>query len=213
MGLSIIQTTLWFIESNLFIGFVTFAAGLIAFGVYKTQKSDSKKDAALILLSEIRNAEKSISQIKNTGELSEAVFVMPESSWSKFQHFFVSDLDVDELVLINDFYNFSILIQKELNMLNNQLDLAQEEKIKLTQSKLLELAEKHAGNKSEYEKQKNIILNKGYWLENAWFSPNAPKQKILRYANSVRFVTTSTCGKKLKQISNSSTRLRFYQGR
>ncbi len=86
----------------------TFLSVLTVIGVYYWQLKKEKKDSALVLLMEIRNAERAISDIKNTKTISETTSVMPVSSWQRFQHLFVADFDLDELSLINDFYNLCI---------------------------------------------------------------------------------------------------------
>lgn len=182
----------------------TFLSVLAVIGVYYWQLKKEKRDAARILLMEIRNAEKSITDIKNIKGVAETTFVMPVNSWFKFQHHFVADLDSDELVLVNDFYNLCALIQKEVDILKSLLPISNEAKIKLTQEKLLELAEKYSSDKKEYEKHKKAILTDCFFLEKEWYVPSLPEYRILQHIPNIRYITTSSCGEKMKRIAKIS---------
>ena len=97
-----------FLNSNLFIAFVTFGAALVAYFLYRKRIKDDKKDAANILLLEIQNAERQIKvareqMIKNNVLVDDA-YVMPTMSWGQYKYLFVRDFDRDEWDTVNSFY-------------------------------------------------------------------------------------------------------------
>ena len=186
------------------ISFVSIFGTLISVGVavllYNVKVKRDKKNAAIILLMEIRNAEKSISVIRESGTVTETTFVMPASSWNKFQHYFVSDFDSDELDLLSHFYNLCIVIQKEVDRMKDQLPTSNQEKIKITQQKLLDLAEKYAGDEEKYLQARKAILYDRFFLENEWFKPKLPEDRVIQHLISINSVLTTTCGQKLKKL-------------
>jgi len=176
--------------------------------VYWLRQRKDKMDAARILLMEISSAEKTITDLKNSRLIIGTSFVMSTSSWQKFQHFFIADFDNDELVLLNDFYNLTTLAQTEINRIKNFLPISNEEKIRLTQLKLLDLAVLCKGNPNLYLEEKKQILEDGFYKETEWFQPDVSEAKLFHYLPNIRFVSTSSCGQKLKRIAKISQKFR-----
>lgn len=99
-----ISKVLGFLNSNL--GFVTVAVGLIAWVIYWKQKRDNKRDAATLILQEIRYAEQ---QIRNARTFGSLYFfgdkLLPTNSWHKNINLFVNDLEPTGIDLISKFYS------------------------------------------------------------------------------------------------------------
>jgi hypothetical protein len=97
-----------FFNSNFFVAAITLAVGTLAVYIYKRQQTDNKKDAANILLLEIKNAEAQLAQAKEIilrdKIIPESIFAMKTSSWSKYGYLFIRDLTDEEWRLINNFY-------------------------------------------------------------------------------------------------------------
>ena len=192
---------IWEIILNFFTAFGTILSVGVAVFLFRLKTLHYKRDAARVLLMEIRSAEKTINEIKNSSSVLIDSSIMPVSSWHKFQHLFVSDLDTDELNSLNDFYNFCTLIQSQIILRQNQHSLMLEEKVKLTQAEILRLSVQYSSDESEFNKQKMLILDKTFFPNNTWFEPQAPTQRALRYVQNVNLISTSTCGSKLKRIA------------
>lgn len=99
-----------FLNSNFFTSSVTVVAGLVALAVYLKQKSDTKKDAANIVLLEIQSAERELRRareivVDEAGNLPENTFAMPTQSWDKYKYLFVRDFNRNDWDSITDFYN------------------------------------------------------------------------------------------------------------
>ncbi len=192
----VLDSLVWFVDI-----FGTLLSVAIAILLYWWKVRVDKRNAARILLMEIRNAERTLKVIKESGTVAETTFVMPVSSWKKLQHYFVKDFDSDELDDLNHFYNLCSLIQKEVNRMKDQLPISNEEKIKVTQQKLLDLADKYAANPSGYQKAKKEVLYDQFFPEVEWFVPDLPKSRIMQHLGDIRPVLTTSCGQKLKKIA------------
>lgn len=187
--------------------FGTLLSVFVAVGLYLWKVNQDKRNAARILLMEIRNAEKTITDIKNFGTVAPTTFLMPTASWAKSQHYFIEDFNIDELNLFNDFYNLCNLAQIEVDRLKNRWPISNEEKIKVTQQLFGTLAHDFSDpdisfdDNTEYKKKRDAIihiLNK----ETGGFQPELPIINLNSYLPNLRFITTTTCGNKLKKIAN-----------
>lgn len=94
-----------FVNSSFFFALVTLFVGGIAISLYLIQKRNRKRDAARIIIQEIRRAEDIISDYKKTGSYQFAKKIIATNSWTKNIHLFVGDLDNDELDKISDLYS------------------------------------------------------------------------------------------------------------
>lgn len=94
-----------FLNSNFFVGFTTFIVGGFAIYLYKRKNADSKRDAAKIILQEIRRAEDIINDYKEHGQYKFTKKIIATNSWAKNIHHFVGDLDQDELDKISNLYS------------------------------------------------------------------------------------------------------------
>lgn len=89
----IIILILKFFNDN--IGLVTLIVGGVAIYLYTQQKKDYKRDAASIILMEIRHAEKIIDQLKQGG--STEPVLLPTNNWTKYNYLFIKDLDRERI--------------------------------------------------------------------------------------------------------------------
>jgi hypothetical protein len=195
-----------FFNSNLFAGFSTILTGLIAWLIYENTKANQKINAAIIILSEIQNAELAIDSIKQNKIINDYTSVMPNNSWYQYKHLFVKDFDVDGVKLLDFFFLNCSLSENQIKIFKNYETLAREEEVKIIQHKLLELADKYKdGGKiesnNEYVKHKNAILEI-FHNETYWFQPNAAKNKVVEYISTIKPIINTNVGVKLKKIAN-----------
>ena len=95
----------FFANSSFFFASVTFIVGSLAFYIYTQQKADNKRDSARLIIQEIRRAEDIINNYKTMGSYQFSKKIIATNSWTKNIHFFVGDLDNDELDKISDLYS------------------------------------------------------------------------------------------------------------
>lgn len=195
----------FFVNSNFFLALVTLLVGSVAISLYIFQKRARKRDAANIILMEVRYAESAIDRIKR-GETIEPLYVLlPKNNWSKYSYLFVGDLDRDEIDLINDFYNQCEMIDKSLAQLSLSSQLDQKsnhihrEIVNIARQSSDEYSGKEEAKKN-FEDRKNAFLNiigsDGYA-----FHPTEPINKIMKNLLSVQKITTSSAGNIFKKIA------------
>jgi len=176
--------------------------GLFAFIIYRIQKASEKRDAAIIIINEIRNAEQAIINIKNTKRIGELSIILPNNSWAIKKYLFVKNLDLDEYNLINDFYNkcnmaeeYRLLYFKTLN----ESVIAKSNEMQVALIRLMEVTITDSKEVNDYEIKKEKLVkmaNAETWL----FEPNRPVSNLIEYINNIILVTTSSAGLKIKKI-------------
>ncbi len=97
------QNVTTFLDSNFFVALV----GFLAIYLYFKQKKDKKRDAARLILQEIRYAEQQIRNYRATTppQYSLASRLLPTNSWNDNIHLFIKDLKETEIDMISAFYS------------------------------------------------------------------------------------------------------------
>lgn len=111
-----------FFNSNFFIAATTIFVGGFAVYLYKKQQNDGKKDAAKLIVQEIRYAEQ---QIRNARMLAENNYylankLLPTSSWHKNIHLFINDLKESQIDLISQFYSQAKYLDEVINIISDE---------------------------------------------------------------------------------------------
>lgn len=178
--------------------------GGFAVGLYIKQKKDYKREAAEIILMEIRNAEKTINQIEEMGPIDSIrnLFILPVNNWNKYNHLFVKDFDRDEWDLINSFYSKCSLAEKSLEEIRDNLSNQIKYKAECVQNFLGQMA-KEAMNDDDYKNKKKIFLER-FGKEGHLFNPSQPLNDLGRFLSRISIITASTVGTKLKIIAKVS---------
>lgn len=94
-----------FFETNAFNGFATLLTAVVAICLYYWEQRKKKRDAAKIIVQEIRRAEDIISEYKEHGGYKFTKKIIATDSWAKNIHHFVGNLDQDELDKISGLYS------------------------------------------------------------------------------------------------------------
>jgi len=187
-----------FLNSSLFNSLVTILVGSFAIGLYLKNKRDNKREAAAVILMEIRQAEKSLESMKSYPlNLDSYTRILPSNNWLTYCHLFTSNLDADELDLIHNFYNDC----SEIDRAASELAISHQTKSKNNsiQHILAEIA-KDSKTREAFEERKNCFLP----LINSDITTlvsHVHTQVIQKCLNKLRYITTSTAGAKLKKIA------------
>ncbi len=114
------------LNSNFFVALITAIVGYTAIHLYKKQQADNKKNAARLIIQEIRYAEQ---QIRNAKMLTPAVEtnyylalkLLPTNSWHKNIHLFVEDLqEENQLDLVSQFYSQAAYLDSVIEIISNE---------------------------------------------------------------------------------------------
>lgn len=102
--MQVIQSVLDIFNGN--VGFVTFIVGGFALYVYIKQRKDKKRDAAHLILQEVRYAEQKIRRFRESNPPSYSLSdrLLPTSSWNENINLFIKDLSESEIDMISAFY-------------------------------------------------------------------------------------------------------------
>lgn len=191
---------------NLFSGLATLVTGVTAIGIYLFQKKDTKKQAARVLLTEIRIAEDRIDQIRDkimNNSTNDMPLVFPSENWNKYNSLFISDFDQDELKSLNVFYAYGEIIEDFARRNNNYFWITTEERAKVT----VQMIAKHVNDSFEVTNpDENIIkrrdfISRGMDMYNQIYAPTKTLDSIKDYLPKIPKITTSSCGIKLKKIA------------
>jgi hypothetical protein len=190
-----------FLDSNLFQTVVIFITGAVVLIIYFVNKYTEKKEAARIIVNEIRMAEISIQEIKKGKVVSELSVILPQNTWQYKKHLFLNNLDQDEINLINAFYYKCSFAEQYRNMVYAVRNGAIVAKSNYLQTKLVDIMYDTISGHSNapYEETKTKLIemaNKENWL----FEPNAPMLNLVTYLENIIFVTPTNAGSILKKI-------------
>lgn len=97
-----------FLNSTLFFAIVTFLVGLSAYRIYAKQKSDKIREAATVVLSEVRSVVQSVPTIKEDFArkklLEERRHLLLASSWHKYRYIILPALSIEQWSSLKSFY-------------------------------------------------------------------------------------------------------------
>ena len=122
--MSWITPILKFLNENL--GAVTFVVGFLAIYLYLKQRMDRKRDAARLILQEIRYAEQQMRNFRIAQSYSVASKLLPTNSWNDNIHLFTKDLKETEIDMISAFYSKatyidSLIVERSKQKINPPL--------------------------------------------------------------------------------------------
>ena len=144
-------------------GIATILTGAVAIYLYKRQIAHEKRNAAIMLILEIRQAEQKVSTILHT-KIIKMEKIPFTGNWDKYKHFFSSDLSYDDFALFNRFFesilNISDASQKMIDIHYAGLIA----KAEITQDLLLRIS-KNTEEEYKIEREKIItLINKEEFL-------------------------------------------------
>jgi len=117
--IELIKNILYFLNQN--TGLVTLAVGFFAIILYIKQVRDSKRNAAKLILQEIRYAEQQvrIARTQSSGNYSLSLKLLPTNSWHKNIHLFIKDIKETQLDIISKFYSQSAYLDVVIKIISD----------------------------------------------------------------------------------------------
>lgn len=84
---------------------VTIFVGLFAWFLYRKGRSDNRRDAAKLILQEIRYADQKVRNYRTYSSYNFTEKILPTNSWNKNINLFIRELKESELDLISKFFS------------------------------------------------------------------------------------------------------------
>ena len=174
----------------------TILAGGIALIVYLAQLRNHKKNAAVMIIMDIRHAESIISEIKRSKSTNlKMKNIMPVNNWRAYKNLFVSNLGYDDFIMLNNFFESCQVISDSMNDIRLIFTMNIEEKAKIAQNIMCN--PNYAFPNDEEKKQcLEKLHNEEYTL-----LPGAPQKIILENIDSIVTISGSTVFAKIKIIA------------
>lgn len=104
---------LHFLNAN--VGIVTLVAAFVAVYIYLKTRKDQKRDAASLILQEIRYAEQRVRNFRAYGSYAFTEKLLPTNSWHANIAYFVKDLEETDIDIISKFYSSAAYLDEVIS--------------------------------------------------------------------------------------------------
>ncbi len=93
--------------------------GFLAVFIYYLGRKDSKKDAAKLILQEMRYADQKVRNYRTYSSYNFAEKILPTNSWHKNINFFIRDLTESELDIISKFFSSASYLDEVIKSISD----------------------------------------------------------------------------------------------
>ncbi len=177
---------------------ITLIVGSVAYVVYRLTKRAEKKNAAMIVLMDIRHAEQVVLSILEKGAVDTFVKnIIFENNWGKYKHLFAADFSQDDFSAFNRFFNACIEISEARRWMLEIFNANLRAKAETSQQMLLAIDQT---DMSEYQENRQKVINK-ICAETWVFDPDDPKARIFRSLQLMGRLSNTIAFEKLKVIA------------
>lgn len=181
---------------------VTFIVGLIALVVYWLTKRAEKKNAATIVVMDIRHAEQVVLLILEKQMVDITIKeILSENNWAKYKHLFASDFSHDDFAAFNRFFVACTEISDARRRMFEIFYANLNAKASITQQKLIEI-ENPLSPEGQAKRQQIInTIN----TEEFVYQPNEPLNRILSSLPLMGRLSNTIAFEKLKKLGGIKT--------
>lgn len=177
---------------------VTFVVGLLALVVYWLTKRHEKKNAATIIVMDIRHAEQVVLSLLERNAVDRSLkSILYENNWAKYKHLFASDFSYDDFAALNRFFDSCVEIAEAKRRMNEVFYAAVNAKAALLQEKILSIEDPDSPNGQE----KRAALIAKFNSETYAFDPTDPKNTVILNLNLMGRPSNSMAFAKLKKAA------------
>ncbi|MHA7966722.1 hypothetical protein ACX93W_21660 [Paenibacillus sp. CAU 1782] len=206
-----IQNIIQFFDSNFFQTFIILIVGLFAFISYKVVKNDERRNAASIVLMEIRSIEDELNRLKDAKDLYATRPVISSNEWKTYKHILISELDYDEYTSIENLYRMASNIEQERQLYREHIEITIKEKARAFQEHASLIATQlWDKEKREYDERINKVAAL-FFPTTPEFKGRFPKELLEKLLNDYYPVTTTTAGQKIKFIAKKQRVYSFFR--
>ncbi len=177
---------------------VTLIVGGTALFSYWFSKKHEERNAAIVIIMDIRHAESVVISILEKGFVDKNTKdVLKENNWSKYKHLFASKLSQDDFIAFNRFFDSCVEMsdarKKIRETFYNNLNI----KAEIMQQKILSVE----GINTPDGKKKRLQIIQQINNEDYVFEPNEPKDRILLNLQLMGKLSNTVAFEKLKKVA------------
>lgn len=182
--------------SELINSVVTFVVGLVALVVYALTKRHEKRNAATIIIMDIRHAEQVVLSVLEKGTIDRSIKnILSENNWAKYKHLFASDFSYDDFAAFNRFFDSCAEIADARKRMSEVFYASLNEKAAILQRKIFEI--ENLDNPDGQNRKQRLIneINEEAYM----FDPHEPKSRILQGLQLMGRLSNTVAFEKLKR--------------
>lgn len=181
---------------------VTLLVGSIALIVYWLAKRNEKRNAATIIVMDIRHAESVVVSILEKGFVDkDTKDVLSENNWNKYKHLFASDFSQDDFVAFNRFFESCAEMSDAREKIRATFYSSLIAKAEMMQHKILNIDNLES---VEGQKKKQQVINT-LNNESYVFDPSEPKDRLIRHLQLMGRLSNTVAFEKLKRKGGIAT--------
>jgi hypothetical protein len=178
-------------------GLVTLVVGLVALVVYGLQRRAERRGAAIILIMDIRHAERVIGDVLQRNTFDRYMGnIQGAKNWDANKHFFVSALSTDDLVAFNKFFLACSEISDARVDMRSCFMASVNAKAVVAQELLCRLN----ANNQNYQEQRAAIIQV-VESDSYFFNPGDPITRVVQSIQVMGRLTHTIGFRKLKKIA------------
>lgn len=175
---------------------VTFVVGLAAYVVYWQTKRNEKKNAATIVIMDIRHAEQVVLSILEKGMIDKSIKnILYENNWDKYKHLFASHFSYDDFAAFNRFFDSCVEIADARKRMGEVFYANINAKASIAQQRIFGI-DNLSAPEGQTKKQQVIAEING---EKFVFDPEEPKARILQSLQLMGRLSNTVAFEKLKK--------------
>lgn len=177
---------------------VTFVVGFFAIGVYWLTKRAEKRNAATIVVMDIRHAEQVVLSILEKGMVDKSLKnILSENNWGKYKHLFASEFSYDDFAAFNRFFDACIEIADARMRMWEVFNANLTAKASISQQKIFSI--ENLTTPEGQEKKQQVITE----IDNEIFvfDPQEPKVKIFQSLQLMGRLSNTVAFEKLKKLA------------
>lgn len=181
---------------------VTLAVGGVALIVYWLGKKNEKRNAAIIIVMDIRHAESVVVSILEKGMVDRNTKdVLTENNWGKYKHLFAADFSHDDFVAFNRFFESCAEMSDARRKIKEIFYSSLVAKAEIMQDKLLNI---EYIDDASYELSRQKIIE-AINLEDGVFDPGEPRDRLIRHLQLMGRLSNTVAFEKLKRKASINT--------
>lgn len=177
---------------------VTLLVGSVAILVYGLSKRAERRNAATIIIMDIRHAEQVVMSVLEKDRIDRSMRrIIMENNWVKYKHLFASTFSSDDFSAFNRFFYACVEIAESRERMMSVFEENVRAKSQFIQNEILSIEDPSS---SEGQQKRHDII-KQVEAEIYVFEPNEPKLRIRHNLQMMGRLSTTVAFDKLRKIA------------